>query len=102
MTGRYAHKIGAQFNLPPNSQDFMDDGIDVNETFISKVLQESGYYTGIMGKWHLGSTPKYHPNQRGFDDFYGFLGGGHNYHPAQYQAEYKKQVKNGNKKITNR
>lgn len=99
MTGRYAHKIGAQFNLPPNSQDFMDDGIDINETFISKVLQESGYYTGIMGKWHLGSTPKYHPNQRGFDDFYGFLGGGHNYFPGQYQAAYKKQVENGNKSI---
>lgn len=96
MTGRYAHKIGAQFNLPPNSQDFMDDGIDTNEIFISKVLQDAGYYTGVMGKWHLGSTPKYHPNQRGFDDFYGFLGGGHNYHPEQYQAAYKKQKENGN------
>lgn len=99
MTGRYSHKIGAQFNLPPNSQDFMDDGVDTNEVFMSTVLQKSGYYTGVMGKWHLGSTPKYHPNKRGFDDFYGFLGGGHNYHPEQYQAVYEKQKAEGNKSI---
>ena len=99
MTGLYAHKIGAQFNLPPNSGETIKKGISLEETFISKVLDDAGYYTGIMGKWHLGSNPEFHPNVRGFDDFYGFLGGGHNYFPEQYRAAYKRQKENGQKII---
>ncbi len=95
MTGRYAHKIGAQFNLPPNSGETIKKGIDINEIFISKVLQDAGYYTGIVGKWHLGASTGYHPSERGFNDFYGFLGGGHNYHPKQFKAAYKKQKDRG-------
>ncbi|RPD93370.1 sulfatase [Aureibaculum marinum] len=98
MTGRYSHKIGAQFNLPPNSET-IGKGVALSETFISKVLQESGYATGVVGKWHLGATSKYHPNNRGFDDFYGFLGGGHKYFPEEYLATYEKQKKEGKKVI---
>ena len=98
LTGRYAHTIGAQFNLPPNSET-MGEGIDVNEKFMSKMLKESGYHTGIMGKWHLGAVDKYHPNNRGFDDFYGFLGGGHNYHPKEYKANYAAAKARGAKVI---
>jgi uncharacterized protein len=36
---------------------------------------------GIVGKWHLGEAPPFHPNQRGFDEFFGFIGGGHNTSP---------------------
>ncbi|WP_282135520.1 sulfatase-like hydrolase/transferase [Seonamhaeicola maritimus] len=93
LTGRYAHKIGSQFNLPTEGDE--SKGIDVKETFISKVLQQSGYYTGVMGKWHLGYQSEYHPNTRGFDDFYGFLGGGHNYFPEQFKAAYKRQKESG-------
>lgn len=49
-------------------------------------LQASGYHTGMVGKWHLGSEAGYEPNKRGFDDFFGFLGGGHTYFPKQKQA----------------
>ncbi|WP_344789174.1 sulfatase-like hydrolase/transferase [Postechiella marina] len=99
MTGRYAHKIGAQFNLPPNAADAKGKGVDTNETYISKVLQNAGYFTGIMGKWHLGDDEQYHPNNRGFNDFYGFLGGGHSYFPEKYRADYIKQKENGKKNI---
>ena len=99
MTGRYAHKIGAQFNLPPNSGETIKKGISLEETFISKVLDNAGYNTGIIGKWHLGSNPEFHPNVRGFDDFFGFLGGGHNYFPDQYRAAYKRQKESGQKII---
>lgn len=98
MTGRYAHTIGAQFNLPPNSET-IGKGIDVNEKFISKMLQEASYKTALVGKWHLGAIDKYHPNNRGFDDFYGFLGGGHNYHPKDYKTKYAAAKKRGVKVI---
>ncbi|MDW7692178.1 sulfatase-like hydrolase/transferase [Flammeovirgaceae bacterium SG7u.111] len=98
MTGRYPHTISSQFNLPPNSET-IGEGIPLEEPFISKVLQESGYRTGAVGKWHLGAVPKYHPNSRGFDDFYGFLGGGHKYFPEEYFAKYEKQKAAGSKVI---
>tara|TARA_R110002072_G_scaffold243748_1_gene402947 strand:+ start:7301 stop:8740 length:1440 start_codon:yes stop_codon:yes gene_type:complete len=99
MTGLYPHKIGAQFNLPPNSGETIKKGISVEETFISKVLNNAGYNTGIIGKWHLGSNAEFHPNVRGFDDFFGFLGGGHNYFPEQYRQAYKNQKESGKKLI---
>ena len=99
MTGRYPHKFGSQFNLMMNSGELIGEGIPLQETFISKVLQNAGYHTGIIGKWHLGAVPDYHPNKRGFDDFYGFLGGGHKYFPHEYQPLYEEQIKAGNKLI---
>ncbi|TKB43674.1 sulfatase-like hydrolase/transferase [Thalassotalea mangrovi] len=92
MTGRYPHKIGSQFNLPVGGSS---TGIDVNETFISKTLQQAGYFTGAIGKWHLGELEPYHPNNRGFDEFYGFLGGGHDYFPSQYRPKYEHLKKQG-------
>ena len=100
MTGRYAHGIGAQFNLP-RGHEANGQGINLEETFISKVLQDAGYHTGAIGKWHLGEVTEYHPNNRGFDDFYGFLGGGHLYFPEQYRAKYDQQVQSGNTEIWN-
>ncbi len=80
MSGRYPHLFGTPFNLPDISrQAYADEGIPASETLMSKVLQDSGYFTGLMGKWHLGGKSEHHPNARGFDDFYGFLGGGKNY-----------------------
>ncbi|TLU64323.1 DUF229 domain-containing protein [Thalassotalea litorea] len=92
MTGRYPHKIGSQFNLPVNGSS---TGIDVKEQFISKTLQQSGYFTGAIGKWHLGEEQPYHPNSRGFDEFYGFLGGGHKYFPSEYRPQYERLRKQG-------
>lgn len=98
MIGRYAHKVGAQFNLPPNSET-IGKGISKEEPFMSKVLQDAGYYTVAVGKWHLGSVEQYHPNNRGFDDYYGFLGGGHKYFPEEYLATYDKQKAEGKEVI---
>jgi arylsulfatase A-like enzyme len=91
FSGRYPHEYGGPFNLPNfNGGEYTDQGIPVSETMISTVLQEAGYFTGIMGKWHMGQQPEHHPNVRGFDDFYGFLGGGHNYFgPYGNATDYK-------------
>ena len=94
MTGRYPHKIGSQYNLPTSNRSG-GLGITTNETFISKVLHEAGYFTGAIGKWHLGEEGEFHPNQRGFDEFYGFLNGGHDYFPDKFKPQYEKQKKQG-------
>ena len=46
-----------------------------------------------MGKWHLGTHPNFHPLNRGFDYFYGFLSGGHNYFMNQLTIENLENVK---------
>ncbi len=49
--------------------------INLDETTIADVYKEAGYKTGCFGKWHSGSLYPYHPNARGFDEFYGFCCG---------------------------
>ena len=98
LAGKYPHSFGAPFNLPPTGKGFEkydDEGVPVGETLLGTVLQRAGYFTGAIGKWHLGFAPQFHPNQRGFDDFYGFLGGGHMYFPERYRPIYERQKKNG-------
>jgi uncharacterized sulfatase len=48
-------------------------GIPKDEVLLSEVFHRRGYRTGLVGKWHLGGTPGYLPNDRGFDSFYGAL-----------------------------
>lgn len=92
LSGRYPHEFGGPFNLPESSSgDYRNQGIPASETLISSVLQRAGYFTGAMGKWHLGQQPEHHPNRRGFDEFYGFLGGGHDYF-----GPFKRQSAAGN------
>ena len=49
--------------------------IDLDEEVISEVFKNNGYKTAVYGKWHNGMQAPYHPNTRGFDDFYGFCSG---------------------------
>jgi len=73
LTGRYQNRFGHEFN-PSGSQ-----GLPVQEITLANLLRELGYATGLIGKWHLGGTPKMHPTARGFQEFFGFLGGAHSY-----------------------
>lgn len=47
----------------------------LEEVTIAEALKEHGYRTALFGKWHLGATPGYGPNEQGFDEFFGHLGG---------------------------
>ena len=49
--------------------------MDLDETTLAQVFKQAGYATAAYGKWHNGMQPPYHPNSRGFDDFYGFCSG---------------------------
>ena len=85
LSGRMPHCYGGQKNLPDVAKDLRDynhKGIPESETLISSVLQRSGYRTACIGKWHLGDAKPFHPVTRGFDEFFGFLGGGHQYYPS--------------------
>ena len=57
-------------------------------------LNKAGYLTGMVGKWHLGSKSGYAPLERGFDEFFGFLGGGHMYlpNPKGYTSGYNEPI----------
>ena len=54
-------------------------GIKRDVKMLSEHLAESGYTTGAFGKWHMGSLRGEVPNDRGFDEFHGFLAGAHPY-----------------------
>lgn len=79
-TGRYQQRFGHEFNPGNvNQQDGTEVGLPLSETTLAQALRDAGYRTAIVGKWHLGADSKREPLARGFDEFYGFLGGAHPY-----------------------
>lgn len=88
MTGRYQHRFGHENNpawLPEDTKA----GLPLDQITLPQLMKKAGYVTGAVGKWHLGAHPQFHPNKRGFDDYFGFRGGGHIYLPgAKGGAEY--------------
>ena len=84
MTGRYQNRFGHEFNPGPAEQAVENFGLPLGETTLPQRLKAAGYATGMFGKWHLGYKPEFHPLRRGFDEFYGFLGGAHRYFDAAY------------------
>ncbi len=86
LTGRYQQRFGHENNPKWDPADTVA-GLPVKETTLPQVLKTAGYKTGAVGKWHLGAHPQFHPNRRGFDDFFGALGGGHIYLPGEKGGE---------------
>ena len=77
LTGRYPQRFGLEFNPPnPSPPGF---GLPLAETTMAEEFRGAGYVTGLVGKWHLGTDTAFHPLNRGFDEFFGFLGGSHSY-----------------------
>lgn len=83
LTGRYQQRFGHEFNPGPVSRPGQSIGLPTTETTIANRLKQAGYATGLVGKWHLGEEPQFHPQRRGFDEFFGFLGGAHPYFPGK-------------------
>lgn len=69
LTGRYPEAIGVTEVLMGSG------GMNAGIVTIAQMLKKSGYATGLVGKWHLGYEGDSLPNNRGFDEFYGFRGG---------------------------
>ena len=94
LTGRYPTRVGFEFtpaspqlmklvsgdsfkeenaeNYPPSSSL----GLPGSELTLPEVLKKKGYHSLLLGKWHLGADEGMTPNDQGFDEFLGFLGGG--------------------------
>ncbi len=90
LTGRNQPSFGYDNNLAENQPGFDPEygGLPVDLKTIADHLKPHGYVSGLIGKWHLGSLPQFHPLERGFDEFWGFLGGGHNYFPTPVGKGY--------------
>ena len=69
LTGRY-HLRGGVYSTSAGGER-----LDLDETTIADVFKRAGYATGAFGKWHNGMQYPYHPNGRGFDEYYGFASG---------------------------
>lgn len=89
LTGRYQTRFGHEFNpggRPQRRRAVAEQsaapGLPLTETTIADRMKTAGYVTGLVGKWHLGNDDAHHPQQRGFDEFFGFLAGGHSYFPG--------------------
>lgn len=80
LTGRYQDRFGFTTN-PSIDPENPTAGLPLEEETIAQVLRKVGYRSAIIGKWHMGTHPRFHPHNRGFDHFYGFLAGGLNYMP---------------------
>lgn len=81
LTGRNQVTFGHDNNIDHTQPGFDPHflGLPLSEKTIADRLGELGYVNGLIGKWHLGEEPHFHPTQRGFDEFWGFTGGGHDY-----------------------
>ena len=79
LTGRYQDRFGFTTN-PSIDPGNPISGLPVEEETMAQVLRKANYKSAIIGKWHMGTHPNFHPLERGFDYFYGFLSGGHNYY----------------------
>jgi len=80
FTGQYSMENGMWRGPSKDKPDTRCINRDVK--ILPQLLKKAGYRTGIFGKWHLGYRTPNTPNDRGFDEFYGFLGGAHPYIPT--------------------
>ena len=94
LTGRY-HPRGGVFSTSAGGER-----LNLDEITIADYFKKAGYSTAAYGKWHNGTQPPYHPNARGFDDFYGFCSGhwGNYFSPM---LEHNGEIVKGNGFIIN-
>jgi arylsulfatase A-like enzyme len=94
LTGRDPRRFGYEGNLNQSADGYAGRaellGLPVAEWTIADHLKAANYQTALIGKWHQGGAPQFHPNRRGFDHFVGMLGGGHDYFPSADENELER------------
>ncbi len=90
LTGQYQTRGGFRDNLPTYwgkpepvwlTEEWKQIGLDTNIKTAGDLLQAAGYYTGVVGKWHLGYADHFAPHNRGFDFFKGIRAGSRSFFP---------------------
>ena len=89
LTGRYQQRSGFECNL--GGGDGLLEGTD---TFVQH-LQDAGYETALVGKWHLGAAAHNHPTALGFEHFSGLLSGSRSYFPVENPGRQKRIERDG-------
>lgn len=88
LTGRY-HVRGGVYSTSAGGER-----LNLDEKTIGDTFKAGGYRTAAFGKWHNGMQYPYHPNGRGFDEYYGFCSG----HRGNYwdpMLEHNGEIVNG-------
>lgn len=93
ITGKYQQRFGFEANGTGGI------GLSDDVATMADVFQQNGYNTYALGKWHLGEDISDHPNQRGFDDFYGFIAGSRSYFPIKNPSKTQMLQNNGERVI---
>ncbi len=96
ISGRYQQRFGFEFNTSGGAITYRESrGLDPAIVTLADVFRQAGYATGMFGKWHLGSREYFHPRQRGFDEFFGFLSGAHSFFPIGRKERFFSTIMRG-------
>lgn len=71
LTGGYPQRAGLYMGINPKREAHWFLGLSPDEITIAEQFKKQGYKTYIVGKWHLGTEPEFHPKKQGFDHYYG-------------------------------
>lgn len=102
LTGRYPQRFGHELNIPGKpltGTTWEEIGLPLDEVTLADALRSEGYRTGAVGKWHLGETERYRPQARGFDEFFGFLGGSRSYWALGADAKRGHMLREGEHRL---
>ena len=98
MTGRYQQRFGYEQNpLGPEQEEVF--GLPDDELTLAQAMGRAGYATGVIGKWHLGRAPGMWPLDRGFDEFFGFLGGMHGFFNNEQPSDHFNAIRRGREPV---
>ena len=71
LTGSYPQRCGLYMGINRNRPQHWFLGLNPDEITLAEQFKSKNYQTAMIGKWHLGSEPEFHPSQHGFDSHYG-------------------------------
>ena len=77
LTGKTNLRAGLWGNVPVpwHADELKKYGMPTEQVTMAEMLKENGYFTALVGKWHLGHKPETLPNSQGFDYYFGHQGG---------------------------
>jgi arylsulfatase A-like enzyme len=93
ITGRYPTRFGCG-GTPGYRPDNPNEGLPPEERTLAEALRSRGYTSALIGKWHLGAHERFHPLNRGFDEFFGHVGGGKRFFPELLTRKNTADAKN--------